>query len=40
MTVRARMLRSHPPEAAGVFNVCLFAPLFGLDLMGRKRAAR
>jgi hypothetical protein len=27
------------PLAAGVFNVCLFAPLFGLDFMGRKRAA-
>ena len=25
--------------AAGAFNACLFAPLFGLDLMGRKRAA-
>jgi hypothetical protein len=26
------------PLAAGVFNFCLFAPLFGMDLMGRKRA--
>jgi hypothetical protein len=24
---------------AGIFNFCLFAPLFGMDLMGRKRAA-
>lgn len=27
------------PIAAGVVNVCLFAPLFGMDLNGRKRAA-
>jgi hypothetical protein len=27
------------PLAAGAVNVCLFAPLFGLDFMGRKRAA-
>ena len=27
------------PLAAGAFNVCLFAPLFGLDFMGHKRAA-
>lgn len=26
------------PLAAGVFNFCVFAPLFGLDLMGRTRA--
>jgi hypothetical protein len=26
------------PLAAGIFNFCLFAPLFGMDLMGRKRA--
>jgi hypothetical protein len=26
------------PLFAGVFNFCLFAPLFGMDLMGRKRA--
>jgi hypothetical protein len=67
MTVRARMLRSHPPDAAGAlivagiaiggtggtilaivgvvplaagaFNVFLFAPLFGLDFTGHKRAA-
>ncbi|HLH64671.1 MAG TPA: YgaP-like transmembrane domain [Solirubrobacteraceae bacterium] len=24
------------PLAAGVFNLCLFAPLFGLDLRGRR----
>jgi hypothetical protein len=28
------------PMAAGAFNVCLFAPLFGLDFTGHKRAAR
>jgi hypothetical protein len=28
------------PLLAGVFNVCLFAPLFGFDLRGRERAAR
>ncbi|MGO9900040.1 MAG: DUF2892 domain-containing protein [Solirubrobacteraceae bacterium] len=27
------------PIAAGVFNFCLFAPLFGMDLNGRKRTA-
>jgi hypothetical protein len=27
------------PLAAGAVNVCVFAPLFGLDFMGRKRAA-
>ena len=27
------------PLAAGVFNVCLFAPLFGLDFAGHKRTA-
>jgi hypothetical protein len=27
------------PIAAGAFNVCLSAPLFGLDFTGRKRAA-
>jgi hypothetical protein len=27
------------PLAAGAFNVCLFAPLFGLDFMGRRRGA-
>ena len=27
------------PLAAGAFNVCLFAPLFGLDFTGHKRAA-
>jgi hypothetical protein len=26
------------PLFAGIFNFCLFAPLFGMDLMGRKRA--
>lgn len=26
------------PLAAGLLNVCLFAPLFGLDLKGRRRA--
>jgi hypothetical protein len=26
------------PLLAGIFNFCLFAPLFGMDLMGRKRA--
>lgn len=26
------------PLAAGAFNVCLFAPLFGLDFLGRRRA--
>lgn len=26
------------PLFAGVFNFCLFAPMFGMDLMGRKRA--
>jgi hypothetical protein len=26
------------PLAAGIFNFCLFAPLIGMDLMGRKRA--
>ncbi len=26
------------PLAAGAFNVCLFAPLSGLDFMGRRRA--
>lgn len=25
------------PLAAGVFNVCLFAPLFGVDFVGRPR---
>lgn len=25
------------PLAAGLFNFCLFAPLFGLDLRGRRR---
>jgi hypothetical protein len=25
------------PLFAGIFNFCLFAPLFGMDLMGRKR---
>jgi hypothetical protein len=25
------------PLLAGVFNFCLFAPLFGMDLMGRRR---
>jgi len=28
------------PLAAGVFNFCLFAPLFGMDLHGRKRPIR
>jgi hypothetical protein len=28
------------PLAAGVLNVCLFAPLFGLNLNGHRRAAR
>lgn len=27
------------PLAAGVFNFCIFAPLFGLDLKGNQRAA-
>jgi hypothetical protein len=27
------------PLAAGLANVCLFAPLFGAELMGRKRTA-
>lgn len=27
------------PLLAGIFNFCLFAPLFGMDLMGRKRTA-
>ena len=27
------------PLAAGAFNVCLLAPLFGLDFTGHKRAA-
>jgi hypothetical protein len=26
------------PLLAGIFNFCLFGPLFGTDLMGRKRA--
>ena len=26
------------PLFAGVFNFCLFAPIFGMDLMGHKRA--
>lgn len=26
------------PLAAGVFNFCLFAPLLGMDFMGRTRA--
>jgi hypothetical protein len=26
------------PLSAGIFNFCLFAPLFGMDLMGGKRA--
>jgi hypothetical protein len=25
------------PLLAGIFNFCLFAPLFGRDLMGRRR---
>jgi hypothetical protein len=25
------------PLLAGIFNFCLFAPLFGMDLMGRRR---
>jgi hypothetical protein len=25
------------PLAAGIFNFCLFGPLFGVDLMGRSR---
>jgi hypothetical protein len=25
------------PLLAGIFNFCLFAPLFGMDLMGRKQ---
>jgi hypothetical protein len=28
------------PVLAGVFNLCLAAPLFGLDLHGRPRALR
>jgi hypothetical protein len=28
------------PLAAGVFNFCVFGPLFGVDLMGRQRASR
>ena len=27
------------PIVAGAFNVCLFAPLVGLDFTGHKRAA-
>jgi Protein of unknown function (DUF2892) len=27
------------PMAAGAFNICLFAPLVGLDFTGHKRAA-
>ena len=27
------------PMTAGAFNVCLFAPLVGLDFSGHKRAA-
>jgi hypothetical protein len=27
------------PIVAGTFNVCLFAPLVGLDFTGHKRAA-
>jgi hypothetical protein len=26
------------PLSAGIFNFCLFAPLFGMDLRGRRRA--
>jgi hypothetical protein len=25
------------PLLAGIFNFCLFAPLFGMDLAGRRR---
>lgn len=25
------------PLLAGIFNFCVFAPFFGMDLMGRKR---
>ena len=25
------------PLAAGIFNVCLFAPLFGLDMWGKPK---
>jgi hypothetical protein len=28
------------PLTAGAANVCLFAPLFGLNFIGRKRTAR
>ena len=27
------------PVAAGIFNFCLFAPLFGLNIWGQPRAA-
>jgi ABC-type uncharacterized transport system YnjBCD permease subunit len=26
------------PLLAGIFNFCLFAPLFGMDFTGRRRA--
>jgi hypothetical protein len=28
------------PLAAGIFNFCLFGPLFGVDLWGRTRVGR
>jgi hypothetical protein len=28
------------PLSAGIFNFCLFGPLFGVDLMGRARTRR
>ncbi len=27
------------PLAAGIFNFCLFGPLFGVDLWGRERSS-